>query len=83
MKIKKTFRQKVGDIVAAEVGKSQAKMGDAMQLQSAFFVQCARDPLFLAKGLTLAAARIHAEQSKRRRRDMRRTARLAREQNKA
>lgn len=75
MKNKKaTFRQKVGAIVAAEGGKSQAKMGDAMQLQQAFFMKCARDPMFLAKGLTLANARLEKELNKRRARDARRKA---------
>ena len=56
-KRKPTFRETVGKLVRQEGGRSQARMGDAMQLQRAFFRQCLKDPAFLAKGLLLAARR--------------------------
>ena len=68
-KVKTTFRQKVGSIVRAEGGKSQTKMGDAMQIQKAFFLKCAKDPAFLAKGLTLANSEIERASNKRRARE--------------
>ena len=57
-KRKATFRETVGKIVREEGGRSQATMGDAMQLQRAFFIQCGKDPAFLAKGLMLASAHL-------------------------
>lgn len=73
-KSKVSFRKKVGAIVKAEGGKSQAKMGDAMQLQSEVFKQCVRDPLFMAKGLILASQALEKDLNKRRARDARRAA---------
>lgn len=55
---KETRRQIVGRIVKQEGGKSQAKMGDAMQIENMIFEEIVKNPSFLAEGIKAALKRI-------------------------
>lgn len=59
---KETRRQIVGRIVKQEGGKSQAKMGDAMQIamqiENMIFEEIVKNPSYLAEGIKAALKRI-------------------------
>ena len=55
---KETRRQIVGRILKQEGGKSQAKMGDAMQIENMIFEEIVKNPSFLAEGIKAALKRI-------------------------
>lgn len=54
---KKTYRKKVGSIARKESGKSEAIMGDVMQIVNGVFDQCVTDPIFHMQGINKALAR--------------------------
>ncbi len=55
--MKTTYKQQIGKIVKKESGKSEAKMGDAMQIVNGVFDKIIRDPSFLAQGISKAVMR--------------------------
>lgn len=55
--MKTTYKQQIGKIVKKECGKSEAKMGDAMQIVNATFDKIVSDASFLAQGISKAIAR--------------------------
>lgn len=53
----KTYQRIIGKLARKEKGKSQAKMGDIMQIANLIFDECLRDQDFFLACLALAQRR--------------------------